>query len=188
MSEEIPPDVAAIIAKSNGGAELSEGESKRLAEYEAESKRPEYADSMEAAASMVGLPLSILKLAKKKGCTAFRGSRVYLEDLEKFIDVTDLDLEGVSESEKLDLDIKREQLRKRRFDNEVSEGQYLKRDELRMTLRALSEVQSRILRTALEKRFPEIAERKTKRELRELGANLYDEICGEFQSAVKKLC
>jgi len=39
------------------------------------------ADSMAAAASRLGVPLEAVKMAKRAGCTAFRGSRIHLGEL-----------------------------------------------------------------------------------------------------------
>jgi hypothetical protein len=39
------------------------------------------ADSMSAAAGRLGVPLEAVKMAKRAGCTAFRGSRVHLGEL-----------------------------------------------------------------------------------------------------------
>src|SRR5215467_3776262 len=40
-------------------------------------------DSMAAAASRLGVPLEAVKLAKRNGSSAFRGSRVHLEKLKE---------------------------------------------------------------------------------------------------------
>ena len=42
------------------------------------------ADSMTAAASRLGVPLEAVKMAKRAGCDAFKGSRVNLGRLQKF--------------------------------------------------------------------------------------------------------
>lgn len=45
----------------------------------------ESADSMTAAAARLGVPLSVVKHCKRQGCSAFRGSRVYLRPLAEMI-------------------------------------------------------------------------------------------------------
>jgi hypothetical protein len=43
------------------------------------------ADSMAAAASRLGVPLQAVKVAKRTGCDAFRGSRVHLGKLREWL-------------------------------------------------------------------------------------------------------
>jgi hypothetical protein len=43
------------------------------------------ADSMQAAASRLGVPLEAVKQAKRQGCDAFRGSRVHVGKLSKWL-------------------------------------------------------------------------------------------------------
>lgn len=43
------------------------------------------ADSMKAAGAMLNVPLSEVKRAKKNGCEAFRGSRVWIEPLQDWL-------------------------------------------------------------------------------------------------------
>jgi hypothetical protein len=45
------------------------------------------ADSMAAAAARLNVPLAKVKEMKRAGCTAFRGSRVHLDDLAKALAV-----------------------------------------------------------------------------------------------------
>ena len=45
------------------------------------------ADSMAAAAARLNVPLAKVKELKRAGCTAFRGSRVHLDDLAKALAV-----------------------------------------------------------------------------------------------------
>lgn len=186
--KEAPPEIQAIVAKHAANKKLTPQEVEALKKWKEESSdatpdRPKYADSLAQAASMLDLSPSILSAAKRAGCSAFKGSRVYLDDLEEFLENNDLSgADGIGEKEKVEIDIKREDLRKKRFENEVSEGLYISRADQAKAYRSIAENQKRILRSALEKRFPEIAENKSKRELRELGADLYNEICQEFQS------
>jgi hypothetical protein len=44
----------------------------------------EVADSMANAAARLGVPLEAVKMAKRAGCDAFKGSRVNLGRLQKF--------------------------------------------------------------------------------------------------------
>ena len=54
------------------------------------------ADSMAAAASRLGVPLEAVKMAKRAGCTAFRGSRVRLGELATALAVEkELTMSGV---------------------------------------------------------------------------------------------
>lgn len=42
-------------------------------------------ETLRAAASGMGYPMELLKQAKNLGCPAFRGSRVYVDDFEKWV-------------------------------------------------------------------------------------------------------
>ena len=46
------------------------------------------ADSMAAAASRLGVPLEAVKLAKRNGSSAFRGSRVHLGQLKNDLELS----------------------------------------------------------------------------------------------------
>jgi|SRR5215831_15748173 len=53
-------------------------------------------DSMSAAAGRLGVPLEAVKMAKRAGCTAFRGSRVHLDELATALAVeTELTISSV---------------------------------------------------------------------------------------------
>ena len=47
--------------------------------------KSDVADSMQAAASRLGIPVEIVKRMKRNGCPAFKGSRVYLAELDRAI-------------------------------------------------------------------------------------------------------
>ena len=54
------------------------------------------ADSIAAAASRLGVPVEAVKMAKRAGCTAFRGSRVHLDELATALAVeTELTISSV---------------------------------------------------------------------------------------------
>src|SRR4051812_18463049 len=48
-------------------------------------KKIEAADSMDQASAMLAKPIEVIAAAKKSGCKAFRGSRVYLKPLREWI-------------------------------------------------------------------------------------------------------
>ena len=47
--------------------------------------KSDVADSMHAAASRLSVPLEVVKRMKRDGCAAFKGSRVYLAELDRAI-------------------------------------------------------------------------------------------------------
>ena len=49
----------------------------------------EVADSLQAAASRLGVPLELVKQSKREGSRAFRGSRIYLKLLAQEIAIID---------------------------------------------------------------------------------------------------
>jgi len=180
---QLPPDISAIVAKDKDGATLTDEEVEKLRAWHSSTPaRPDYADSLKAAASMLGVSVTTLQAAKNAGCGGFRGSRVMLDEVEKFLEETDLaSAQGLSEKDSLELAKKREELRKIRFANEVAEGRYINIDEHAATLRRIGSQTRQILRVALERRWPEIAAMKSQRDLRQIGGRLFDEICEEMQ-------
>ena len=155
---ELLPAVGAIVGKGKG---LSDVELEMLEGVvsEQENALPEYADSMKAASSMMGFSLELLKLAKRRGCQGFKGGRVYLSEVEKFILDNKLEEDdSLGERDSLDIEIKREELRRKRFANDLIEGKYMSIDENRAALQEIAVKQRNHLKATLEKRFPLLAE------------------------------
>jgi hypothetical protein len=186
--EDHPPEILAIIAKGEKGQDLTDAEKKTLRDYRDRRKQtlPTFADSMKAAAGMLKLDVSIVEAAKRAGCQAFRSSRVYLSELEDYL--KDFDYENaaaeLADKELVELEIKKEDLRKRKLANDIAEGSYVHISELAPFLLTLAESTKSLLRDALEVRFPEIAQGKTHPQLREIGAKEADYICKQFQKSI----
>lgn len=91
-------------------------------------KAMKIADTMKQAAAVTGIPLRVLQDAKAAGCPAFRGSRIYLEDLRAWLAVPE-NMDKVSKSagpvEELEAEILRERLRLLRVKAEQAEGRVI---------------------------------------------------------------
>ncbi len=83
------------------------------------------ADSIGQASSLLGFPVKWLQMAKAAGCPGFRGGRVHLDEIQKWLakpENSDALKERASAIEKGELDIAREKLRLIRHRANVAEG------------------------------------------------------------------
>lgn len=154
-----------------------------------------YADSMEAAAAMLGRSLVLLQRLKAMGCPAFRGSRVYLDEVELYIaenDVEPIERE-IEANDALSLDLKRRKLmiqdelhRKLRFANDVEEGKYIAVQGIADLVGAIAMEIKGTLRRKLEEEGPDRLAMRDRTEVTKAMRQIVDEICEQFQRS--KLC
>lgn len=185
---DAPPEIQAILRKYNEEGKLTQAEKDTLRAYRdsLQTARPTFADSMTQAAGMLGLDITILEAAKRAGCTAFRSSRVYLDELETFLKDFDFDqVDELLEADRIAIEIKREDLRKKKLANDIAEGAYVHLSELGPFLMKLAEDQRSLIRDLLEVRYPQTAQMKTLEQLREIGAAEADDLCSKFQATIE---
>jgi hypothetical protein len=84
-------------------------------------------DSIKNAAGAMGLPPKLLRRAKDAGAPGFEGSRVYLKRLTLWLITWLYAAHPLSEADRIERDIKSENLRRRRFQNDVEEKQFIAR-------------------------------------------------------------
>lgn len=79
-------DLANIVKKVKSGKPLTPVERKIIAERteRKDESWPEGFDSIKAMAGAMGIPMTLIQVAKQKGCPAFRGSRVYWKEWIKW--------------------------------------------------------------------------------------------------------
>ena len=153
------------------------------------------ADSMDAAVAILAdapdeshrLDTDEMKRAKVAGCPAFRGSRVYVDELTAWWDEHAETLPtGNSELDSITIELAREKLRKARFANEVEEGRWMKREDEAPKLLALGLSLKATLRKRLEEEYPPRLAGRSREEIAEIMAQLVNELCVEFQEGARR--
>lgn len=153
------------------------------------------ADSMDAAVAILAdapdeshrLDTDEMKRAKVAGCPAFRGSRVYVDELTAWWDEHAETLPtGNSELDSITIELAREKLRKARFANEVEEGRYMKREDEAQKILALGLSLKTTLRKRLLEEYPPRLANRSREEIAEIMMNLFNELCVEFQEDTKR--
>lgn len=162
---------------------------------EAEAQSLGTADSMEAAAAVLArqpdpasrLTDEQLKRAKAAGCPAFRGSRVYLDELLVWWEENEANLPtGDAEHDAINREIAREKLRKVRFENDAKEGKYIEKEAWAARVLALGLELKSILRRKLEEEFPDRQANRSREEILGINRGLVDELCKKFQEEAAK--
>lgn len=153
------------------------------------------ADSMEAAAAILSgesnpahrLAADDLKRAKSAGCPAFRGSRVYVDELLEWWDENSDTLPtGNDELDAINLEIAREKLRKVRFANDVEEGKFIKREDEAPKIEALGLELKATLVKKLEEEFPDRLAMRPRDEIAGIMKQLTSELCTQFQTGTAR--
>lgn len=186
--------IANILAKLRAGKVLTDREEKRLRAYQERQEggaNPDdvagkVADSMEQAAALSGYSKDRLQLAKQHGCPAFRGSRVYVDELVEWMTENGDSLPtGNTELDALNLEIAREKLRKARFANELEQGGWIRRTEVAETAEALGLDLKATLRKRLEEELPDRLANRPTEEIRPILERVVDELCEKFRERAK---
>ena len=172
-------NIANILAKLKAGKVLTEREERRLTEYrEAASSSSRTADSMRAAAAMSGIALETIERAKAAGCPAFRGSRVYVDELAEWLEENSETLPtGDAELDAINKEIAKEKLRKWRIENDNREGKSIPRAEAERRISEYGEELKSVLRQKLEDEAPRRQRGKSEDDIRVINRQLVDEIC-----------
>lgn len=190
-------NVANILAKLKAGKVISRDEQKRLTEYQerenatagrsAAAVAGKVADSMEQAAALSGYTKEILQRAKQAGCPAFRGSRVYVDELTEWMGENGDTLpSGNDELDAINLEIAREKLRRVRHDNEVEEGRYIKREDEAQKILALGIELKSTLTKRLEEEFPDRLAMRPREEIAPLLRDLVDQLSTDFAEGTSR--
>jgi hypothetical protein len=144
------------------------------------------ADSMDAAVAMLShhvdpalrLSEDQLRRAKVAGCTAFRGSRVYVDELLVWWEENGESVpSGDDELDRINREIAKEKLRKIRFANDTEEGKYVEIARYAGHVETLAAETMQIIRRKLEEEAPRRQQGKPEEELREINKEIVDEIC-----------
>ena len=117
---------------------------------------PEAFDTMKQAASFMGLELKTLRKAKDAGCPAFRGSRIYREELEGWLKEHKAEITTAASKESVQIEKLLQEVRKLTLQNDEKEKKLIAVTEFQRQISEMaSEVQKRMY--AIPSRAPELA-------------------------------
>jgi hypothetical protein len=154
------------------------------------SERPKRASSLKHAAGLLGLPAGLLRGAKAAGCPGFDDhNRVDLDRVEQWLASNKDLLEARGELlSKEQAEVKKILLQCERieFQNEVLRQKYVEVKTLVPELEILASGQMTVLRQKLENEYPALASGKQPAEIRVMGKELVDLICGEMHKYVQQ--
>lgn len=146
-------------------------------------------DTIEAAAGATGYSERFLSALKGRGCAAFRGSRVYLDELEAYYLENQAECSALEaqcdEVDEIDAELKRERVRKLRIANDQAEGLLISRADQAAAVESLASELKHHLRTQLEETMPRRLVGKSESEIRTAAGQLVDELCAIFNRGTR---
>jgi hypothetical protein len=149
-------------------------------------KRPVYVESVKAAANVLGYSESLIQHFKDQGNPAWRGSRLYLDELEAWIDENGIPELQDNEADQWNLKILQERHRKLKIANDIEEGKALNADEVGAFLYELAIRQKNTLKKALEDELPAALAGKPVDEIRAINKQWVDRICDRMQQELRE--
>lgn len=144
-------------------------------------KLPEYFDTMKQAASAMGLELKTLKKAKGAGCPAFRGSRVYREQLSAWLEEHRAEIVASRSKEDVQIEKLLEEVRKLRIANDQKDRIVILKDKVKGANATCIERVRTMLEQKLENEYPSAVAQMDVPQARVYGRRLGDQILLEFQ-------
>lgn len=145
------------------------------------------ADSMQQAAAITGLSIAAIRLAKKGGCPAFRGSRVVISELKEWLDAKGQQFEtggpgGGPSKEQVEIWLKLERLEGEKLANAETRKELQSITVICDRLRAISEEIKGTLRAILLDQLPAQNAGLDAPKQRENNRAAFEQICRRFQS------
>jgi hypothetical protein len=147
------------------------------------------ADTIEAAAGLTGYTETFLRTLKGRGVPAFRGGRIYVDELEAHLENNRDEMDQLErecdEVDGVDADLKRERLRKARLANDQSAGLLIaKSDVASRTERLAAELKNQ-LRRSLEDELPRELLGKSEDLIRARLTEVVDELVTKFHDGTE---
>lgn len=146
-------------------------------------------DTIEAAATVTGYGETLLAALKSQGCPAFRNGRVHLEELEAYVvanqDAVDRLEAECDEMDDVDVNLKREKLRRLKQANDITAGLYLLKTEAAAKVETLASELKNTMRRRLEDELPRELTGKSESEIRESLTAVVDELCDHFSNGTQ---
>ncbi len=122
----------------------------------AEGKRGRIADSIAQAVPMSGFPRSVLTWAKNHGCPAFRGGRVYVNEVEVWLEKNKPKLDGRNLPAKNEMQvlILMEVLKEKQNKRKLFEEQFIKTSDVSRIFTGIALNQRQVLIQELQNNLP----------------------------------
>lgn len=143
-------------------------------------------ETMEMAASALGLPYDTLKAAKAAGCPAFRNTRVYEDKLLEWLAKNKEKVKPNRDTlTAVKMRVAREQERKLRIANDAKERKLISRDEIVKAFHSAAHSAKSMLRQKLENEYPALIVGQDIASARIYGKRIVDAVCEEMQKIGK---
>lgn len=143
---------------------------------------------MEQAAAILKLEKAALKWAKGEGCKAFRGPRVYLEEFREWWALNGgryQDKGGLPTKDLLERELKQDELKRRRKQDEIDDGKWIPAKETHEEMRRLGIEQRSALQGKFEIELPPKLVGRDVITITERLKGAVDAICGIFERGVE---
>ena len=114
------------------------------------------ADTMQQAAAWLGVSVEILTWSRSNGCPAFRHGRIHCVEIKPWLEDNPPKEDGEKLPSTVEMQILclREDLKKKRHENEERDGDYVKRSDVKSQVTAIFYKQKMILLQALRCELP----------------------------------
>lgn len=142
-------------------------------------------DSVPAAAGGMGISADLLRRARKAGCPNFRGGRVYVEGLERWIADNSEALQAMGTNSLKD-QVTSLQIRKLTRIENTADRILVNQSEIAATIRRVLSKSAAMLEVALVNEYPSRSVGLDVAEVRELGKQIYDRLMADLKSLGKE--
>jgi len=143
-------------------------------------------DSMASASGASGISVDLLKRAKRAGCPMFKGSRVNINGLQKWISDNQDKIKSATESDTLKEQKLSEEVRKLKLANDIKERLLVQKFEVASAIRrALAQVAT-LSESKLVNEYPTAVAGLDCPQARVYGKRLHDALMEECQKLAKE--
>lgn len=140
-------------------------------------------DSMAAAARAIGVSVTLLKVAKRRGAPGFVGSRVDVERLRPWLDKANLD---TPDKETIQIAKLREEVRKLKIVNDLKEGKLVAVSEVAPWAGNIFRGSLQIAEQKLLNEMPALVENLNADQIRFRARKIYDDLAASLHELIKK--
>jgi hypothetical protein len=114
------------------------------------------AETLGQASSYLGIPVAILRYAKKKGCQAFRHGKIHCGEVQPWLEANPPDISGKALPPKEDVQVLNllEDLQKKRNVNTLFRGEYMKKADVSRIFTSIALNQRQVLIQELQNNLP----------------------------------
>lgn len=148
---------------------------------------PKFVESVGAGEAATGIPAAVLQRLKDTACPAWRGGRLYIEELEAWMDDNELPEVPQSAQEEWNLKIAEERHRKLKLANDIEEKKVVPIEDAAGLIHKMAIHARETLRRALEEELPPLVAGKPVDEIRPIMRDTVDRICEQMQKDGRNL-